>query len=253
LIGKVYIELDNVSSTNEYAKLLLAKSKPKEGTAIFAYNQWKGKGQYGNRWVSEPGENMILSVMLYPDMLALQRYFYLNIITSLSVRDMVADVLGTQVQVKWPNDIVWTAPEDEANNRLKLGGILIENTLQQDQIAASIVGMGVNVNQTNFGGATEGGSSIRLLTGRYQPLHQLVQQLFANLEERYQQLRNGQYHQLKQTYLANLMGCYQDRTYRDHRGQFRAKLLDVRDDGQVKLLTDQGLCCYHFKEVTLVG
>ncbi len=253
MIGKVYIELDNVSSTNEYAKVLLAKNKPKEGTAIFAYNQWKGKGQYGNRWVSEPGENIILSVILFPDMLTLQRYFYLNIIVSLAVRDMIAEVLGNQVQVKWPNDIVWTDPEDDANSWFKLGGILIENTLQQDRIAASIIGIGVNVNQTDFDDATKGGSSIRLLSGRYQQLQSLLQQLFANLDQRYQQLQEGQYQQLKQAYLANLMGCYQHRAYRDHTQEFSAKLVDVLDDGQVQLLTEQGLCRYHFKEVTVIG
>lgn len=247
MIGKVYIELDNVSSTNEYAKVLLAKNKPKEGTAIFASHQWQGKGQYGNKWQSVPGKNILLSVIVYPSQLHLQRFFYLNIVTTLAINDMISATTGCQTAIKWPNDIVASISGQEG--WAKLAGILIENILHHNTVGTSILGMGINVNQNHFGGPTAGGASLKTMSGQSWDLRNLIHHLFHTLEQRYDQLNAGQYQELKRAYLANLVGWNDKQLYKDDKEQFYATLLDVQDDGQIKLLSEQGIRQYHFKEV----
>ncbi len=239
LIGKVYIELDNVSSTNNHAKKLLSQNKPAEGTAIFAHNQWKGKGQYGNRWISEPGQNIVLSVILHPKSLPLRCFFYLNIITSLA-------------WIKWPNDIICHGSAPNEGKWLKIGGILVENTIEKDRIASSVLGIGINVNQEHFGENTANAGSLQTITQQSWALNPLLNDLFTKLDDRYNQLLAGHFDQLKMDYLKCLLGWYQNREYEDGEEQFTATLLDVQDDGQIQLLTNTGVHNYHFKEVTLL-
>ncbi|MFI5220658.1 MAG: biotin--[acetyl-CoA-carboxylase] ligase, partial [Bacteroidia bacterium] len=128
-IGKYIIRLETVDSTNNYAAALISKSKPAEGTAIMADFQDYGRGQRETIWESENGKNLLVSFILYPQ-IDTADYFLLNECFSLAVREVIEDITGLDVKIKWPNDIL-------VNNK-KIAGILIENSIRGNTILYSI-------------------------------------------------------------------------------------------------------------------
>ena len=140
--GRNLIKVKTIASTNNYALELLANNEPIEGTAIMAEYQQSGKGQRGSGWLSDEGANLLVSLIFYPRFLSPNNQFYLNIIASLAVMETVNNFCRADVKVKWPNDVY-------ANER-KIAGILIENSIRGSQIFSSVIGIGLNINQTSF-------------------------------------------------------------------------------------------------------
>ena len=197
-IGKELISLDTVDSTNNYAKGILSKSKPSEGTAIFAHYQMEGRGQYGKTWESERDKNLIFSIILYPNFLPPEKVFLLNQAVSLALRDFVFKYCPSKtISVKWPNDIYC--------GHQKIAGILIENSISNNRITNSVIGIGVNVNQTSFKNESSNPTSMKLATGVDFDLKNLLQEVFISLEQRYLQLKAGNYTNIEKEYTGNLL------------------------------------------------
>ncbi|KFF15626.1 biotin--[acetyl-CoA-carboxylase] ligase [Flavobacterium hydatis] len=136
------IKLDAIDSTNEFLKLLSSHQESENFTVVTAENQTKGKGQMGEVWRSDIGKNLIMSVLVKDFLVDNEEFFNLNIIFSLSVIKALEELNIPELSIKWPNDIM--------SYNKKIGGILIENTLKSDGTIVSVVGLGLNVNQTNF-------------------------------------------------------------------------------------------------------
>jgi len=136
------IVLEEVPSTNDYLKALLANTAPTpEFTAIMAMCQTRGKGQHGAGWLVEPGQNLTFSLLLRPHGLLAARSFNLNMLVCLAIRQWLDGYLP-EARIKWPNDIY-------VRNR-KIGGVLIENRIAGRFITSSVIGIGINLNQTTF-------------------------------------------------------------------------------------------------------
>lgn len=137
------IVLDNVSSTNDYFKQLLANFKPQlPFTAIMARNQTQGRGQRGAVWLTKPNVNLTASFLNTPKDRNIQDQFLTTITSSLAVYDILKEYTKSSIAIKWPNDIM-------ANNK-KMGGILIENKITSTKIKHSIIGIGINIYATEF-------------------------------------------------------------------------------------------------------
>jgi BirA family biotin operon repressor/biotin-[acetyl-CoA-carboxylase] ligase len=136
------IKLDAIDSTNEFLKGLSNKQELENFTVVTAENQTKGKGQMGAVWASEAGKNLILSVLVKDFLSDICQIYNLNIIVSLAVIDALKSYNIPDLSIKWPNDIM--------SYNKKIGGILIENSIKSDGSIVSIIGLGLNVNQTNF-------------------------------------------------------------------------------------------------------
>jgi BirA family biotin operon repressor/biotin-[acetyl-CoA-carboxylase] ligase len=136
------IKLDAIDSTNEFLKGLSNKQELENFTVVTAENQTKGKGQMGAVWASEAGKNLILSVLVKDFLSDICQIYNLNIIVSLAVIEALESYKIPDLSIKWPNDIM--------SYNKKIGGILIENSIKSDGSIVSIVGLGLNVNQTNF-------------------------------------------------------------------------------------------------------
>ncbi len=135
------VYVDEATSTNNMLASVAAKFE--HGTALAAHTQTAGRGQRGNSWESEPGKNLTFSILLYPRVLIASRQFEISQVVSLSVVKVLRSLLNTdQVCIKWPNDIYC--------GDKKLCGMLIENSVAGPLIDRSIVGIGINVNQTVF-------------------------------------------------------------------------------------------------------
>ncbi len=136
------IHLQKAESTNNYAASIENQSKIQHKTVILASFQSKGKGQYNNVWQSEPDLNLLLSICLFPKAIDVANQFDLSRITTLAIRDSLSYFLKSPISIKWPNDIF-------VLNK-KIAGVLIENILNKNKIERSIIGIGINVNQTSF-------------------------------------------------------------------------------------------------------
>ena len=146
---------DELESTND--ELLRHVGDYDNLSVVAAVNQTAGRGQRGNRWLSAPGDNLTFSLLLKPVALPVREAMAISCWASLAVRDALQGV-GVSAVIKWPNDLY-------VGNR-KITGMLVENGLEGPDIAWSVVGIGINLNQTEFPGELMNATSVRRLTGR---------------------------------------------------------------------------------------
>ena len=136
------IKLDAIDSTNKFLKGLSNNQLVENFTVVTAENQTQGKGQMGSVWVSEPSKNIIMSVFLKDFVEDVKQIFDINIVVAVSVINALEDFAIPELSIKWPNDIM--------SYNKKIAGILIENSIKSNGSIFSIVGLGLNVNQTDF-------------------------------------------------------------------------------------------------------
>ena len=244
-IGKVANYLASVDSTNIFANNLLSKSTPIEGTVIYTDNQYAGRGQIGSKWESTIGKNITLSIILYPKFLPIQAQFKLNQVVALSVYDLLESFIFPvdQLSVKWPNDIYI--------NDKKIGGILIENKLKGSLLASTIIGLGLNINQSDFSPSLPNPTSLLLETEMEQDIYDMMGSFCEHLERRYLQLKAGQYETLDQNYLKVLYGYQEWRTYKkaDTETTFKGKMIGISTEGKLQIQTTHQILEFYFKEV----
>lgn len=244
-VGTPTIDLITVDSTNDYASALLSKQQISDGLVVCARRQTKGKGQMGARWLTKEGKNLTLSIILKPKSLHIKHQFYLSIISSLSIRDLLAKY-HISAAVKWPNDIYV--------NHNKIAGILIQNSLIKSTIQHSIVGIGINVNQENFDVSIPNPTSLRLETNELHDLLKIREELYASFE--------SYYIDLKEERFDSLLGAYTDHLYqRDVVRSFRLAdgsivqgiIRGVEENGLLKVEIDDQIRRFSLKEIGFVG
>ena len=239
-LGKEVVYLPTCHSTNDIASDLLARNRP-EGALVITDDQTAGRGQRGNTWHSEPGQNLTFSVLFRPTFVAPSRPFSLHLFVSLALHDWLTQLGLTTAKVKWPNDLYL--------GERKLGGILIENTLKGARMAGSVVGIGLNIHQTKFGSLRA--TSLALEMENPPALAAGLESMLLCLERRYLQLKQGREAQLWQTYQAVLLGKGELRRYEDERGVFEGVLQEVLPNGQAVIVDGQRQSrAYHHGEVT---
>jgi BirA family transcriptional regulator, biotin operon repressor / biotin---[acetyl-CoA-carboxylase] ligase len=245
VIGKVLLQFDELGSTNDYAAEIIAKSRPNEGTVVWADRQTAGRGQFGSSWESAPAENLTLSVIFYPVFLHPQQAFRLSQCAALAVLDTVQHYLPNAASaIKWPNDIY-------IGNQ-KTAGILIQNSLSTSQISHSIVGIGLNVNQTQFHSDAPNPTALALHYGGNLSRQAVAETLFEALSRRYTQLQHD-FHSLAADYRQALFQLDAPARYMDRQGDiFTATLRRVLDDGRLALETENGFACFDLKEIRFV-
>ncbi|MEJ5962301.1 biotin--[acetyl-CoA-carboxylase] ligase [Pedobacter immunditicola] len=242
-VGQNLIKLSDVDSTNNYLKLLVSKSEPlAEGTVIMADNQFAGRGQQQNSWQSEPGKNLTFSLYLRPAFLPVQKQFLLNMVVSVALNDALKELVGDDIQIKWPNDIYF--------QKKKLGGILIENLLSGHTYKTGIIGIGLNVNQAVFSGALKDRAiSLSQILHKDVNLIKLLAVICSHIESQYLKLKSNKHFSLQVDYLERLMWYNQPGKYL-HNGQvFEGVLTGVTDQGLLVIKSKGIEKAYNFKEV----
>jgi BirA family biotin operon repressor/biotin-[acetyl-CoA-carboxylase] ligase len=127
-------------STNDNA-LLAARSGAPHGSLFVTDQQTAGRGRRGNAWLAAPGESLLFSVLLRPE-LELAQASALTLAVGLALRDAIGPLLKDVTQIKWPNDLYV--------NERKLAGILVESQLQGERLQGVVVGVGLNVSSRDF-------------------------------------------------------------------------------------------------------
>jgi BirA family biotin operon repressor/biotin-[acetyl-CoA-carboxylase] ligase len=178
-LGEPLIELSSIDSTNIYAISQIQQQMAVSGSCYRTDFQTHGKGQLGRVWDSEKGKNLLCSYVL--SLAALQKtnenvklwtpehQIGLSFAVSLGVSDFYQSLAGEETSIKWPNDLYW--------RDRKAGGILIENTVRGNAWAWSIIGIGININQTEFSSVLGRPVSLRQITGKEWDISMLVSTL----------------------------------------------------------------------------
>jgi BirA family biotin operon repressor/biotin-[acetyl-CoA-carboxylase] ligase len=238
------IKLDAIDSTNDYLKQLSRESELENFTVVMANEQTKGKGQMGAKWVSEKGKNLTVSILIKDIVLDSKNIFDLNIAVALSVIKILKNIQIQNVSIKWPNDIM-------ADSK-KVAGILIENSLKADGSFISVVGVGLNLNQTNFDGLPQA-TSLTCITGeKYEPENVAVL-LRDSLKETTSEL-TGNSRQLWQEYHDNLYKLNYPAAFEGKMGnRFMGIIKKVTSDGHLEvLLEDESVAHYEVKEIKML-
>ena len=240
------ILLESIDSTNNYARELFSKGKPEEGTVVLTRDQQSGKGLGSNSWESEPGKNLTFSVILYPDFLHVEEQILLNETIALAVADFIRSIDSSlNVKIKWPNDIYIYDK--------KVAGILIENTISGNNFKSSIVGIGVNINQTVFLSNAPNPTSLLSETGKELEIDKCFLVLFYCIAARYLSLCNNNTELISSDYLKHLYRINEFYNYRIDNKIVSAKLTGVSNFGRLILQFPEGHTSdFDLKEVEFI-
>jgi BirA family biotin operon repressor/biotin-[acetyl-CoA-carboxylase] ligase len=237
-MGKELVFVPECHSTNSLALDRTTKDFF-EGLVIITSNQTSGRGQRGNTWYSEPGQNLTFTIALKPSFLAAKDQFYLNIFTSLAVFDMLSEKLSSTIAIKWPNDLL----VDEK----KVCGILIENQIQGQQVSKSLVGLGLNVNQLEF--SLPAATSMSAVGGGPFGLQDIFELLLTRLEQRYLQLRNGGEDVLRSEYLSHLYRLNETHMYMANDAALNGRITGIDDHGRLMVEAGGTSRSFNFQEI----
>lgn len=235
-----FIWLDRIDSTNNYCMKMVQDGEP-EGLAIAAHFQEQGRGQRGNKWESEVDKNLTFSLLLRPVFLRVEDQFLISKVVALSICDWLK---GNNVDacIKWPNDIYV--------GDKKIAGVLIENNFSSPVLDVSVIGIGLNLNQSQFSEDIPNPTSLFILTGnQYQP-EIVLSELVVSIQMRYLQLKYGLRDKVSDDYLKSLYRFQRFCNYSTNERTFKAKIVGVKPTGELILETEDGLQkIFAFKEV----
>ncbi len=238
------IHLTTVNSTNSYMRKLLQYNKVQDDTVVIADYQDTGKGQGENIWVSKRNENLLFSWVVFSAFLAVSDQFVLSKTVSLGIVDAI-DEFGLNSQIKWPNDIIC--------NDKKLGGILIEHTIQGDVLKNSVIGVGINVNQLTFPAFSFPATSLSEQSGKVFDLQELMKRVMHHLKIRYNQLQEGEVKQINRQYLEKLYRKNSPATFETASESFRGKIVGVNEIGELEIEVSGKIRSYGFHSIKMIN
>ena len=244
-LGKRILFMPSCLSTNDIAaSYSMNIGKKSHGHIVLSDYQTDGKGQRGSTWESRPGQNLMLSIILFPDKIYVQNQFMLSVITVLALRDTVQNSVLIDTFVKWPNDIYV--------DHKKIAGVLIENTLKSSKISRYVIGIGLNVNQSSF--SSPQATSLSLISkGTKFDKKNVLEYLLLQFEKWYalfqqddDQVLWSKYHE----YLYEKNTC---RNFVQSDGKlFKGQILGVDRSGLIEIMSDNQKKKFNTKEVSLL-
>ncbi len=244
--GSKTIRLAEVGSTNDEARLL-AEQGSDEGTVVVADYQRGGRGRHGRSWTAPRGQNLLFSVILRPK-LPSDRLGLISMSAAVAVSEAAEDIAGMQSRIKWPNDVLLGGR--------KCAGILLEAAQSAASVAGPeyvILGIGVNVNQTDFAAdIADRSTSLRLVTGQTISLDEVLSCILSNLEDAYRKLVDTA-ELIRARFEDRLIGVGERITISlVGSDRFVEGVLErVGPDGGLQLRTSSGLETYYAGDVTL--
>ena len=239
------IKLNATNSTNTYLKNLLKEKQVKDLGCIWALSQTQGRGQQGAKWLSEPGKNLTFSILKKFENLSSEYHFLLNMEVSLAIFRALKKLYIPDLAVKWANDIL--------SSKKKICGILIENTLHKEQISASIIGIGVNVNQVFFNDLPNV-SSLQKIMGHPFDLEEVLLLICQELEVSLKSLSPTRFETMLDEYHTHLFRKDKPSTFEYPNGErFMGYIRGVSHNGQLQVEQEDALMSsFSLKEIKLL-
>lgn len=235
------------STNNAARRLLLQKGNFATKDKMFLVTtdfQTTGRGQRGNTWESEREKNLLFSLTLHPNEMLVSQQFVICEFISVALCEVLSRYTDG-ICIKWPNDIYF---RDQ-----KLGGILIENDIDGDLLACTIIGVGLNVNQTRFADEIPNPTSLCLILKREINREELLAVICERIVTEIPYLSKSLREVLHCRYISLLYRRDIPAMYRNIHNTFMAILRDVKLDGHLVLEEDNGHHHdYLFKEVSFI-
>ncbi len=239
------VKLHTTDSTNDYIKSLAKIEHLQEDTVVWSLEQTKGRGQMGTQWSTESGKNLTFSVFRKIQRITINQQFYALMAASLAVKDVLHKLLIKNVKVKWPNDIL--------SDKQKICGILIENVIKKGELDAMILGVGLNVNQTEWENVSRV-TSIKSQTGIHFDLEEILNLLLDQFHYYVKTLLEGGFDDIKKDYENHLFRINKPSTFvKPNQEQFVGIIKGVTDQGKLILLEEDDIMNeYDLKELQLL-
>ena len=227
------IKLSDTASTNDY---LLGLNTDQDLCVVTDY-QSAGKGMGTNTWESEPGKNLLFSILLHPTWLPINRQYLLSMAEAVAI----VEVLGKGFEIKWPNDIYY--------GDKKLSGTRIDINLQGSALKDVIIGTGINVNQEVFLSDAPNPISLKNITGQEHDRDILLRDILERFYIYYNKVQDSP-QEVVRRYHEKLYRKVGFHTYADKDGTFQAEIVRVAENGIITLRRNDGtLSQYEFKEL----
>ena len=228
------IRLSVVDSTNIYTTKLMSHTDISEWTVIRADLQTAGKGQRGKKWESEKGKNLLCTIIVKPKKLRIERQFLISMATSLAIVDLLS-FYGVDSQIKWPNDVLVRGK--------KICGLLIENHWSRGNIENSLLGIGLNINQLEFGEFSRPATSLISELGVESNIDSVLNKLNSIINERMQDIYSDEI-EITREYSEKLFGVNQLVTFEQNEAIIEGRILGVDGNGAIKIETESGQKSY---------
>lgn len=236
IIGSHLLALERIDSTSSYLGLLQQRGPQPEGTVVVAEHQTAGRGQRGNSWEAPPGQNLTLSILLYPRQLPPQQVFVLNQMASLGVARALTALGVPDVQVKWPNDIL-------IDGR-KVCGLLLENAVGNSRIQYSVLGVGLNVDA-----APPYATTVNAHLPNPLPKSMILTTLLDHLNAAYLQLQQQLYARMAEDYLSRLYLRGVPHVFTVEDQPLPGTILGISPEGLLEVETDAGIRRFDLKQI----
>lgn len=226
--SKNQIKLDETVSTNDFLLDLDKMTFIDSNVVVTANYQKFGRGKQIRKWESKKGKNLLLSI-LFKHKLKLKEQFNFSVIISLALKDLFSEILDDRVFIKWPNDIIV--------NDKKIAGFIIENKSNNSMIHTSILGIGLNVNQTLFQNYNLEATSVIKLTKKESDVDLIKDRLLFYLEK-YYLLEDCAIENLH-NYNECLYAKNKDLKFKSKDKMFEGKILRVKKSGEIIIKTEK--------------
>ncbi len=240
------IKLNAIDSTNNYLKKIILDEGISDYTVVTAKFQTEGKGQLGTKWDSEDSKNLICSVYKKDINIKAQDQFVISALVSLALIKTLRKANLSNLHIKWPNDIM--------SDNKKICGILIENIVKENYIKDSVIGIGLNVNQTIFNNLPNA-TSIKNLLGTSYSKDEILNDLVKNIEFFFNELKKASTNSIFKTYEDALFRINVPSTFKNSKGDiFSGYIKGVTKLGKLKVMLEDNLIeSYDLKEISMLN
>jgi len=237
-----WIRHDKLTSTNRLLWEMLKQEDLSEGLVLMADYQEAGKGYGGNSWYSRAGENLLMSLLLFPAFLSASHQFHLSKLISVAVSE-VLDGMGAKSWIKWPNDILCKGG--------KVAGLLLEHGVSGGKLSHTIAGIGLNLNQRDFPQFPNPASSLILETGKQTVPREFAELLVHRILDRYQKLKAGEEQGLEEEYLRRLYRLGERSAFKAGAEVFDGKIKGISPYGELLVEREGKRIAYGHGEISL--
>ncbi len=233
VIGRDIQVFKSTTSTNDIIEKL-ARDGVKEGVAVFAESQTRGRGRLGRKWMSPPRKGLWFSLLLRPE-LSPQASTQLTVACATALRRAIAAQTGLKPEIKWPNDIL-------INGR-KVAGILTEMSAELDRVKYVIVGIGVDINLTTGDFPAElrkTATSLKIELGREVSRSDLAVAALRELDADYARIVSQRFTAVADEWEAHCTTIGRRVSIRIGEREVRGRAESLGEDGALRLRTEHG-------------
>jgi BirA family transcriptional regulator, biotin operon repressor / biotin---[acetyl-CoA-carboxylase] ligase len=233
IIGRDLQVFEQTTSTNDVMEKL-ARDGVKEGVAVFAESQTRGRGRLGRKWISPAHKGLWFSILLRPD-LRPQETTQLTVASAIALRRAVKSVTGLSPEIKWPNDLLIGGK--------KVAGILTELSAEVDRVRHIILGIGVDVNQDAAEFPVElrkTATSLKIETGETISRAELAVAILRELDLDYARICGGKFSAVADEWESGCATIGKNVTVHIGDRQIRGRAESLDDDGALLVRTEHG-------------